>query len=561
MDWTRGQTIGRGSTATVSIGMSNRSGDVFAVKSAELSNSEFLQREQRILSALACPQIVAYKGCDISAENGKILYNLFLEYAPGGTLTDAIRSGTCLEEGRIRSHTRAVLLGLQYLHSNGIVHCDIKGQNILVSKDNEQGAKIADFGCARRARVNEDEVKPICGTPICMAPEVARGEEQGFPADVWALGCTVLEMATGRPPWPDVADPISALHRIGFSSDTPEIPGYMSKQAQDFLSKCLIRNPGERWSASELLEHGFVKEQNFKLSTLTEHETYNSESPTSVLNQQLWDSTLTGCSSASAKERIRQLIGEGSSEMINWAWDETWVTVRSKEPGGIGSQLDCNLSSAAANVVPIGGGASRISAAEECDMDIHIIIPDPDDQFFSTSEANTCNTSSISNISRRDKSLLMACKCTNHILCYFRISLSLCSLALLWKILSEPKSDSQNICHVKAEFLHHVGVNYLYAPWIPLLLLLQSAPLTVLNKVVYPVLCWVFSVPVVLLDVKIYGQWFTTEKRFLSVFANPTSQISVIANFTVVQAAAQIGWQENAVCMFSLAWCTVWYSL
>lgn len=114
---------------------------------------------------------------------------------------------------------------------------------------------------------------------------------------------------------------------------------------------------------------------------------------------------------------------------------------------------------------------------------------------------------------------------------------------------------------MKAEFLHHVGVNYLYAPWISLLLLLQSAPLTVLNKVSYPVLCWVFSVPVVLLDVKIYGQWFTTEKRFLSVFANPTSQISVIPNFTVVQAAAQIGWQENAVCMFSLAWCTVWYYL
>lgn len=380
------------------------------MKSAELSNSEFLQREQRILSTMVCPQIVAYKGCGISAENGKILYNLFLEYAPRGTLIDAIRSGTRMEEGRIRSHTRAVLLGLQYLHSNGIVHCDIKGQNILVTKDNERGAKIADFGCARRAFVNEHEGQPISGTPIYMAPEVARGEEQGFPADVWALGCTVLEMATGRAPWANVSDPISALYRIGFSSDIPEIPGYMSKQAQDFLNKCLMRNPVERWSASELLEHDFVKEQNFKLSTLTEFETYNSETPTSVLNRQLWNSTLTCCSSTSAMERIRQLISEGSSEMVNWAWDETWVTVRSKEPGGIGS-------SAAANVVSIGGGASRITAAEEYDMDIPIIIPDPDDQFFSAGEANTCNTSSINNNSRRDKSLLMACKCTNHILC------------------------------------------------------------------------------------------------------------------------------------------------
>lgn len=175
---------------------------------------------------------------------------------------------------------------------------------------------------------------------------------------------------------------------------------------------------------------------------------------------------------------------------------------------------------------------------------------------------------------------------------YFRISLSLATQALLWKILSERKSGkSPDICPallcmlpstaflllwclalftqtllsllyilkflfhfhmVKTEFLHHVGLNYLYAPWISYLLLLQSAPKTVLNTVPNSVLCWVFSVPVVLLDIKIYGQWFTTEKRFLSIFANPTSQISVIANFVVARAAAQMGWKESAICMFSL---------
>ncbi|KAK0580167.1 hypothetical protein LWI29_037391 [Acer saccharum] len=168
---------------------------------------------------------------------------------------------------------------------------------------------------------------------------------------------------------------------------------------------------------------------------------------------------------------------------------------------------------------------------------------------------------------------------------YFRISISLGCQALLWKILSESKRDSQagvlpsTVFHllwwlavitqasfsllyvlkcfhhfhmVKAEFLHHVGVNYLYAPWISFLLLLQSSPVTLSNSVSYLVLCWVFAIPVIFLDLKIYGQWFTTEKRFLSIFANPTSQISVIANFVVAQAAAKMGWKETAVCMFSL---------
>ncbi|XP_034698807.1 S-type anion channel SLAH4-like isoform X1 [Vitis riparia] len=173
---------------------------------------------------------------------------------------------------------------------------------------------------------------------------------------------------------------------------------------------------------------------------------------------------------------------------------------------------------------------------------------------------------------------------------YFRISLSLGSQALLWKSLSEAKSDLQPLRHVsqmlpllaflllwylsfftlislsflyilrcffhfqmvKAEFLHHVGVNYLFAPWISWLLLLQSAPLVVPNTLSYLVLWWVFAIPVLALDIKIYGQWFTTEKRFFSMVANPTSQISVIGNLVGAQAAALMGWKESAVCMFTL---------
>ncbi|GKV15973.1 hypothetical protein SLEP1_g26693 [Rubroshorea leprosula] len=173
---------------------------------------------------------------------------------------------------------------------------------------------------------------------------------------------------------------------------------------------------------------------------------------------------------------------------------------------------------------------------------------------------------------------------------YFRISLSLGGQALLWKTLSHLGRDSHDLQEVfrkvpstaclllwclailvqislcvlyilrcffhfhlvRAEFLHPIGVNYLFAPWISWLLVLQSSPVIDSDSVVYLVLCWIFITPLLMLDIKIYGQWFTTEKRFLSVMANPTSQVSVIGNLVAARAAAQMGWKESAICMWSL---------
>ncbi|QCD87957.1 S-type anion channel SLAH1-like [Vigna unguiculata] len=173
---------------------------------------------------------------------------------------------------------------------------------------------------------------------------------------------------------------------------------------------------------------------------------------------------------------------------------------------------------------------------------------------------------------------------------YFRISLSLTSQAFLLKILIEPIQDAHALrrlfssipssvhtllwflaffvlgtlsflyilkCvlhfdRVKDEFLNHVGVNYLFVPWICWLILLESSPFLSPRTLFFKILWWVFVVPMVMLDVKIYGQWFTKGKRFLSVGANPTSQLSVIGNLVGAQAAAQMGWKESALCMFSL---------
>ncbi|KAJ3700888.1 hypothetical protein LUZ61_004593 [Rhynchospora tenuis] len=173
---------------------------------------------------------------------------------------------------------------------------------------------------------------------------------------------------------------------------------------------------------------------------------------------------------------------------------------------------------------------------------------------------------------------------------YFRISFALCGQALLWKTLSVPSTNGhvfQPFVHVVpstafillwslallslitlcllyvarcvtrfesvcAEFQHHVGMNYLFAPWISGLLLLQSAPFLGPRDVGYPFLWWVLSLPIIALDIKIYGQWFTQGKKFLSMVANPTSHISVIGNLVSARAAAEMGGRESALCLFAV---------
>lgn len=281
MEWQRGHAIGHGSTATVSTATS-RSG-IFAVKSSELSQSKPLKNEQKILSSLSSPYVITYKGCDITMENNVQLFNLFMEYMPFGTLAQVTRRhGGRLEEPAIACYTRQIVEGLEYLHSRGLMHCDIKGANILIGED---GAKIGDFGCAKSVT---DDAAVIGGTPMFMAPEVARGEDQGCASDIWSLGCTLIEMSTGGAPWPNVEDPYSILYNIAYSNEVPKIPCFLSKEAKDFLGKCLLRNPQERWTASELLKHPFIEK--FCFNSNKEVLESNSSSPTSTLEQGFWTS-------------------------------------------------------------------------------------------------------------------------------------------------------------------------------------------------------------------------------------------------------------------------------
>ncbi|KAK1405440.1 Protein kinase domain-containing protein [Heracleum sosnowskyi] len=335
MDWIRGNTVGRGSSATVSVATSCRSGNIFAAKSVEFFESEMLQREQKLLSTLNSPQIVQYIGDSITMEDNKLMYNLMMEYAPAGTLYDAIRNQRGrLEESVIGQYTYQIVQGLEYLHSSGVVHCDIKGQNILIT---ESGAKIADFGCAKWSDPDASASMPIAGTPMFMAPEVARGEEQGSAADIWALGCTIIEMATGMSPWPNVnSDPLSVLYKIAYSGELPNIPVFLSTEAKDFLSKCLQKDPKSRWTAKQLINHSFVEE--FNLSQRQNQKSFTS-SPTSILDHRAWTSTeesetmddIFETKSASLAHRIGGLWL--NSRAPNWKWEETWITIRENVEG------------------------------------------------------------------------------------------------------------------------------------------------------------------------------------------------------------------------------------
>ncbi|KAL3333554.1 hypothetical protein AABB24_033568, partial [Solanum stoloniferum] len=329
MEWTRGPIIGRGSSATVSLA-TNSSGVLFAVKSTEQS---CLQREYSLISQLNSPFLVKCLGFDIAYEQNKEVYNMFMEYVQGGTLSDLIKKqGGSLDESTIKLYAQQILQGLDYLHSIGIVHCDVKGQNILICENGN--IKIADLGCAKL--MIDEKNSGFSGTPAFMAPEVARGEEQGFAADIWAFGCTIIEMATGSVPWSEIKDPVSALYRIGYSGDLPQFPNNLSNDAREFLGKCLMKCPNQRWTAKQLLQHPFlqsVESNSWKIEELKR------DSPTSILDQGFWNSFEVMESSSlestntvdSAADRIRQLTGnEGisCSLMPNWVEEEDWVTVR-----------------------------------------------------------------------------------------------------------------------------------------------------------------------------------------------------------------------------------------
>ncbi|KAK1418299.1 hypothetical protein QVD17_27442 [Tagetes erecta] len=266
-EWDRGKMIGSGSFGVVHLAINKSNGSLFVVKSSDSHEGNLsIENEAKILESLNSPHIVQYLGKHSSfRENGQRKINLFIEYMAAGSLGDIMEKlGGKLDEQVIRVYTREILQGLKYLHDIGIVHGDVKCQNVLLGSCGN--IKLADLGCARHPKANTGATnqKFLCGTPLWMAPEVLRNEGLDFSADIWSLGCTIIEMATNKSPWGELgsSNQMAAILKIASSNERPSFPRGFSEEGLDFLRKCLVRIPEKRSTVNELLNHRFVNGKN-----------------------------------------------------------------------------------------------------------------------------------------------------------------------------------------------------------------------------------------------------------------------------------------------------------
>ncbi|KAK1559849.1 hypothetical protein Q3G72_019061 [Acer saccharum] len=238
--WQKGELLGSGSFGTVYEGFTD-DGFFFAVKEVSLldqgtqGKQSILQLEQEIslLSRFEHENIVRYHGTD---KDEKKLY-IFLELVTKGSLLSLYQKYQ-LRDSQVSVYTRQILNGLKYLHDQNVVHRDIKCANILV--DASGSVKLADFGLAKATKTNDD-VKSSKGTAFWMAPEVVnlKGRGYGLAADIWSLGCTVLEMLTQQPPYSHL-EGMQALFRIG-KGEPPPVPTLkVSDKPLVFISSALL---------------------------------------------------------------------------------------------------------------------------------------------------------------------------------------------------------------------------------------------------------------------------------------------------------------------------------
>ncbi|KAL0331277.1 UNVERIFIED_CONTAM: Mitogen-activated protein kinase kinase kinase YODA [Sesamum angustifolium] len=257
--WKKGRLLGRGTFGHVFLGFNSESGEMCAMKEVTLFSDDAKSRESAqqlgqeisLLSRLRHPNIVQYYGSETVDDK---LY-IYLEYV-SGSIYKILQEYGQLGEAAIRSYTQQILSGLAYLHAKNTIHRDIKGANILVDPNGR--VKLADFGMAKHISGHSCPLS-FKGSPYWMAPEVIKNSSGcNLAVDIWSLGCTVLEMATTKPPWSQY-EGVAAMFKIGNSKELPAIPDHLSDDGKDFIRQCLQRNPSYRPTAAQLLEHPFVK--------------------------------------------------------------------------------------------------------------------------------------------------------------------------------------------------------------------------------------------------------------------------------------------------------------
>ncbi|XP_016985072.1 mitogen-activated protein kinase kinase kinase 4 isoform X1 [Drosophila rhopaloa] len=262
--WHRGIKIGQGRFGKVYTAVNNNTGELMAMKEIAIQPGETralknVAEELKILEGIKHNNLVRYYGIEVHREELLI----FMELCSEGTLESLVELTGNLPEALVRRFTAQLLAGVSELHKHGIVHRDIKTANIFLV-DGSNSLKLGDFGSAVKIQAHTTvpgELQGYVGTQAYMAPEVftkTNSDGHGRAADIWSVGCVVVEMASGKRPWAQFDSNFQIMFKVGMG-EKPQAPESLSQEGHDFVDHCLQHDPKARLTAVELLEHNFCK--------------------------------------------------------------------------------------------------------------------------------------------------------------------------------------------------------------------------------------------------------------------------------------------------------------
>ncbi|KAI7883235.1 Pkinase-domain-containing protein, partial [Lichtheimia hyalospora FSU 10163] len=264
-----GNCIGKGQFGSVYRALDLSTGETVAVKRIRLDDADIdqeIMKEVSLLKTMSHSNVIQYLGF-IKSRNH---INIALEYAENGSLMSTLKAFGAFPEKLVASFCIKILNGLEYLHANQVVHCDLKAANILTTKTGD--VKLSDFGVSLNLKIKGADAGTVSGTPNWMAPEVIELKGASPKCDIWSLGCTLVELITGKPPYADLIA-MSAMFRI-VEDNYPPLPDKISDEMHSFLLCCFQKNPDDRPTATQLKEHLWLRTHQRRMkksSTLTSY--------------------------------------------------------------------------------------------------------------------------------------------------------------------------------------------------------------------------------------------------------------------------------------------------